>query len=461
MHRSLRHITGSVYYPSSASNQAYDIAHSPPHPQPFSPAKPGAKGARIFEDAILGSQSLQAALGLVTIAAMHPQNAMRETSPELCSALPRTGEPSTTFGCTEASTPSWLCFHVHSVNASVGPSLDEATTATWRYQRNQQYSITAVTTSSGSVAERYAYTAYGQPTILDGSGSVLSSSAINNRYTYTGREWDQTLGLYHFRARWMSGLAGRFMERDPIGYFGSPFGLYRQFQGYALIVIDPHGSEVITAGTVGVGSVIVAGGTSTTTVIVSGGTSTLVGGTTLGGSVGAGSGIVGIVSTGGAAAGGGVAASSGTAVAAGGGTAVVGGGLAATVGIAVVPGTILGYGIYSTPVIGTQNWLEPGLTQVAYYFFPANHPPIQTLNDPKPFPYPVSEPTPAPIPVTNDCDEEERRFKDCVDQFDDDTTWCDETFRGYTNVACHRWASLELLKCRAGTPRSPFSPPRR
>jgi hypothetical protein len=138
---------------------------------------------------------------------MHPQNAMLETSPDLRSARPCTGEPSTTFGCTEASTTVLRCFDVHSINASVGPSTDEATTATWRYQSNQQYSITAVTTSSGSAAERYAYTAYGQPTILDGSGSVLSSSAINNRYTYTGREWDQTLGLYHFRARWMSGLA--------------------------------------------------------------------------------------------------------------------------------------------------------------------------------------------------------------------------------------------------------------
>ena len=167
---------------------------------------------------ILGSKTLQAALGLVTIAAMHPQNAMLETSPDLCSSRPRTGEPNATFGCTEATTPVSQCLHVHSIHASVGPSPAEATTATWRYQSNQQYSITAVTTSSGSVAERYAYTAYGQPTILDGSGSVLSGSAINNRYTYTGREWDQTLGLYHFRARWMSGIVGRFMGRDPIGY---------------------------------------------------------------------------------------------------------------------------------------------------------------------------------------------------------------------------------------------------
>ena len=104
--------------------------------------------------------------------------------------------------------------------------------------RNQQYSITAVTTSSGSVAERYAYTAYGQPTILDSSGSVLSSSAINNRYTYTGREWDATLGLYHFRARWMSGLAGRFMGRDPIGFFDG-FNLFQNY--FAIDGVDPTG----------------------------------------------------------------------------------------------------------------------------------------------------------------------------------------------------------------------------
>jgi RHS repeat-associated protein len=195
---------------------------------------------------ILDSKSLQAALGLVTIVAMHPQNAMLETSPVLCSARPRTGEPNATFGCTEASTPASPFFSVHSINASVGPSPDEATTATWRYQRNQQFSITAVTTSSGSVAERYAYTAYGQPTILDGSGSVLSSSAINNRYTYTGREWDATLGLYHFRARWMSGLAGRFMGRDPIGYSGSPWDLYEFLGSNSLTKVDPSGKVTIT-----------------------------------------------------------------------------------------------------------------------------------------------------------------------------------------------------------------------
>ena len=87
-------------------------------------------------------------------------------------------------------------------------------------QSNQQYSILALTDSSGNISERYAYTAYGQPTFLNASATAQSSSAAGNRYTYTAREWDAALGLHHFRARWMSGLTGRFLSRDPIKYAG-------------------------------------------------------------------------------------------------------------------------------------------------------------------------------------------------------------------------------------------------
>jgi RHS repeat-associated protein len=114
------------------------------------------------------------------------------------------------------------------------------------FHRNHQYSITAVTTSAGAIAERYAYSAYGQPTILDASASVLSSSAINNRYTYTGREWDATLGVHHFRARWMSPSAGRFLGRDPIGFEGSGSLLYDFLRGDTLEKLDPSGLIPIT-----------------------------------------------------------------------------------------------------------------------------------------------------------------------------------------------------------------------
>ncbi len=84
------------------------------------------------------------------------------------------------------------------------------------FHRNHQYSITALTTSTGAIAERYAYSAYGQPTILDPSGVALPTSNFSIRTSYTGHEWDATLALHHFRARWVSGLTGRFLSRDPI-----------------------------------------------------------------------------------------------------------------------------------------------------------------------------------------------------------------------------------------------------
>ena len=49
------------------------------------------------------------------------------------------------------------------------------------YHRGQQYSINALTDSSGNVTERYAYTAFGTPTITDGTGATLATSVDNNR----------------------------------------------------------------------------------------------------------------------------------------------------------------------------------------------------------------------------------------------------------------------------------------
>ncbi|MFO0921374.1 MAG: RHS repeat-associated core domain-containing protein [Pirellulales bacterium] len=91
------------------------------------------------------------------------------------------------------------------------------------------------------MVERLAYTAFGQPTFTNASGSALSSSAKATRYTFTGREWDSALELHHFRASWMSGVSGRFMGRDPIDYEGSEWNLYEIFGGDALSETDSSG----------------------------------------------------------------------------------------------------------------------------------------------------------------------------------------------------------------------------
>jgi len=111
------------------------------------------------------------------------------------------------------------------------------------FHRNQQYSINAVTNDSAAVVERYAYSAYGTPTITGGSGSIITTSAISNRYTYTGREWDGALALYHYRARMYDSVAGRFCSRDPIGHVDGA-SLYASYLG--LNNLDHSGTSVHT-----------------------------------------------------------------------------------------------------------------------------------------------------------------------------------------------------------------------
>jgi RHS repeat-associated protein len=111
----------------------------------------------------------------------------------------------------------------------------------WCFHRNQQYSVIALTNGSGAITERNAYSAYGRPTFMDASGTVLSSSADNNRYAYTGREWDSTLSLYHYRARMYEPTSGRFAERDPIGYEAHSANLFQYVRSRGLSSVDPHG----------------------------------------------------------------------------------------------------------------------------------------------------------------------------------------------------------------------------
>lgn len=67
-----------------------------------------------------------------------------------------------------------------------------------------------------------------------------NTSSSNNRYTYTGREWDAGLSLYHFRARMYDPAAGRFVSRDPIGYTDGA-NSYAHLLGETLTSTDPTG----------------------------------------------------------------------------------------------------------------------------------------------------------------------------------------------------------------------------
>ena len=83
------------------------------------------------------------------------------------------------------------------------------------YQQDHEGSVTHLTNASGAVIEKYRYDAFGAPTIYNGSGTQLSSSAYNNRFLFTGREYAATFSFYEYRARAYNPTLGRFMSEDP------------------------------------------------------------------------------------------------------------------------------------------------------------------------------------------------------------------------------------------------------
>ena len=105
----------------------------------------------------------------------------------------------------------------------------------------QQFSINAMTNGGGSVVERYAYSAYGTPTITDGSGVVQTVSSEGNRYLHTGREWDESLSLHHYRARMYDSESGRFVSQDPISFAAGDANLYRYVGNSPTNKTDPSG----------------------------------------------------------------------------------------------------------------------------------------------------------------------------------------------------------------------------
>jgi RHS repeat-associated protein len=111
------------------------------------------------------------------------------------------------------------------------------------YHRNQQYSVAALTSSTGAAIERYAYNAYGKLQILSASGSPMSSSFVNNDHTYTGRRFEPKTGNYYYRARYYEPVLGRFFSNDPIGFNAGDANLYRYVGNSSTNATDPSGLE--------------------------------------------------------------------------------------------------------------------------------------------------------------------------------------------------------------------------
>ena len=127
---------------------------------------------------------------------------------------------------------------------SVANSTGELTERLYALQ-DANWNVTAIADAGGTIAERYRYSAYGQPAIFTAAFGVLSESCYGWEYLFTGRTYDSDTRLQDTRYRWCDPSLGRWMSEDPIGLAGGDVNLYRYVNGQPLTSADPFGLEVL------------------------------------------------------------------------------------------------------------------------------------------------------------------------------------------------------------------------
>jgi RHS repeat-associated protein len=92
------------------------------------------------------------------------------------------------------------------------------------YKQDAHGNVVALLDQWSNIVERYAYDAFGQPTITDWYSNNLHLNAgsepqswYGNRFMFTGREYLPELAIYDYRHRMYQPELGRFLQSDPMG----------------------------------------------------------------------------------------------------------------------------------------------------------------------------------------------------------------------------------------------------
>jgi RHS repeat-associated protein len=104
--------------------------------------------------------------------------------------------------------------------------------ATSYYHADGLGSITSLTNTAGAVAATQVYDSFGNTT--------SSSGTLTNPFRYTGREADDNIHAYFYRARYFDPFSGRFVSEDPARFPGG-INFYTYVENDPVGLIDPFG----------------------------------------------------------------------------------------------------------------------------------------------------------------------------------------------------------------------------
>lgn len=101
------------------------------------------------------------------------------------------------------------------------------------YQADALDSITSLSSVSTQLVNTYTYAAFGDLTSLSGTD--------RNPFQYTGREYDNEIGILYYRARYYDQHAGRFLNEDSMRFSAGDLNFYRYAFNQPVLYNDPSG----------------------------------------------------------------------------------------------------------------------------------------------------------------------------------------------------------------------------
>jgi len=127
--------------------------------------------------------------------------------------------------------------------------------ARYTYHPDHLGSIRFLTDSTGEIVNSYDYDSYGRP--------QFGVTVVEQPFQYTGREWNEATGLYHYRARAYDADTGRFLQEDPVWFSAGDLNVYRYVGSNPVNFTDPSGlSSTAVERTIvaGIGTGLISGG---------------------------------------------------------------------------------------------------------------------------------------------------------------------------------------------------------
>ena len=120
--------------------------------------------------------------------------------------------------------------------ARVDGKIGESGAAKYFYETDHLGSPMVVTNQSGQVVWRGDFTPFGEK--VTGAGAWV----FVDTHGFTGKDWDEDVGLYYWNARWYDSELGRFITQDPAADLRNP-NLYSYAWNSPLSIIDPTGLQ--------------------------------------------------------------------------------------------------------------------------------------------------------------------------------------------------------------------------